>query len=186
MSEPAVIEPGWWRRRRLPLIVVAALLPAAIVVSLLIEVPNYLSTHPTQQRDVAAATTAHYADLAIRLQDRRVIRAGSARGLELDVPDGTELVVVTLRIDPAASPKRASLCTVSLVEATAAGDRVWEIGFSSAALFQVPTGDSSSCTTARGAPYTMTGAVLLPAGAAAHAVVRVSVQRALPVALLLH
>lgn len=184
MSAPEPQHLGWWRRRRPALIIVAVLLPVAIVVSLFIDVPNYLSSHPTQQREVPAATTTHYADLAIRLEDRRVITANSARGRELEVPSGTELVVVTLRIDPSSAPKRSSYCTVSLVEPTAAGDRVWEIGFSS--LVEVPHGDESSCSAGHGAPYTMQGAVLLPAGAAAHALVRVSVLRALPSAVLLH
>ncbi|MEP6843964.1 MAG: hypothetical protein ABJA11_10600, partial [Pseudolysinimonas sp.] len=113
-------------------------------------------------------------------------RADSARGRELLVPDGTDLVVVTLHIDPSASPQRPKLCTVALVESTAAGDRVWEIGFSSGTLFEAADGDKSSCSTERGAPYTMQAAVLLPAGAAAHAVVRVSVLQALPSVVLLH
>lgn len=185
MAAP-VVDAGWWRRHCIPLIVVAVLLPVAIVVSLFIDVPNYLNSHPTQARQVPAATTTHYADLAIRLDDRQVIRANSALGRDLLVPSGTELVVVTLHIDPSASPKRANLCTVALVEPTSAGDRVWEIGYSSGTLFEAAAGDKQSCSTERGAAYTMQGAVLLPAGSATHAVVRVSVLQALPSVILLN
>jgi hypothetical protein len=183
MSGAAVL---WWRRSRFSVIVFVVLLAVATVVSLVIDVPGYLSSHPTQPRDVAAGTTTHYAGLDLRLDGRRVVRADSAEGRTLEVPAGTALVIVTLRIDPTAAPKNSSLCTVALVESTPAGLREWEIGFSSVGRYQTPQKDTSVCTVSRGKPYTMQGAVLVPADASTDALVRVSVARALPEALILH
>jgi hypothetical protein len=132
-------------------------------------------------RDVAHGATAHYADAAFRLVERRVVTADSAEGRRSEVPEGTELVVATIRVDPGrAHSKDLGSCDAELVQPTAGGDREWSAGTGSPARYLASSDTKSVCSLSRGPAYRYEAVFLVPRGAGAAAELRLSVLRAEP------
>jgi hypothetical protein len=108
----------WWRRNWLPLILAAVLVPLTIGVTFGSEWWQYFSGRPVVLTSTGVGTPVHYADTQITVDSASRIGADSAQGRAYDLPGGTDLIVVTVTIDPKRvhADGSSALCTMELEE----------------------------------------------------------------------
>lgn len=153
-------------RRWGPWIALALLAPVAVLLSLTVRWFDYAdlrSAPPTAARGEAG-------DFGIgtaRLDELEVIE-----GDRIGAPEGTDLVVATLTIDPATA--EGVYCSVVLVAPSPRGERRWDADPYPPADFRVPDDLESSCSSDADAEFRMQTAFLVPRGGAADAAIEIT------------
>jgi hypothetical protein len=145
----------WLRQNWIGLVAVAVLLPATVGVTFSTQWNAYFSGRPSQPTTVASGETVEFANAQWRVTGTRRISAATAEGAHMDLPAGSDLVVVTVRVSPDAGTE-APGCLVNLEEFDgSAVSRAWNDASTDPIDFRATEGTESYC------PPDATGAYLL-------------------------
>ena len=159
---------GWLRQNLLALAAVAVLLPATVAITMANQWSTALAGSPSRPVDLAAGATAEYGHSAWLVEKTDRVSASSAAGRERDLPAGTDLVIVTVRVDPVEllEDGTAELCTARLEENGGAGlPRSWGSAAGGPITLAGPGPDLRSCSSDQTAPYTFDAEFVVPADA---------------------
>lgn len=107
-----------------------------------------------------------YGSATWQIESTERFSAISATGKERDLPPGTDLVVVEVRVDPSDAPvdEDAELCLAQLEE-TGPAARMWGNVRSSPIILDGATPEFGSCRPGQDAPYTFEAEFIVPADA---------------------
>lgn len=148
---------GWLRRNWVPLAALVVLLPATIGLTFSAQWLGYFATWPTQPTVVAVSQTAPYADAGWTVVDSERVAADSDAGRDAGLPEGTDLVSVSIRVEPDGESPFCSLALDELRDDTI--ERTWDTDqFYNAA-------DRTGCDTDYSVPYSFEVAFLVPSDA---------------------
>ncbi|MCS5729199.1 hypothetical protein N1031_05440 [Herbiconiux moechotypicola] len=178
-------QKGWWRRNAVGLVALAVLAPATVGVMFSTEFGGYISGRPSAPIEVAAEATADFAGASWSLESVRRIAADDPAGQEAGLPEGTDLVVVTTRVEPGELDEegRSPGCIVRLDELDGAGGavlRTWSDSAFSAIDHDTADDSSSYCDTELTTPYRLESIFLVPSDAGEHLALQVQVAAELP------
>lgn len=161
-------RPGWLRRNWLALAAVAVLLPATLAITAANQWSTYLAGSPSSPLDVAAGVAVHYGHSGWQVEGTERVSATSAAGQERKLPAGTDLVIVTVRVDPIEllEDGTAELCTARLEEDGGTGlPRSWGNASSNPVPLAGPGPELRSCSSEQRIPYTFDAEFVVPADA---------------------
>jgi hypothetical protein len=174
---------GWLRRNARPLVAVVVLLPATLGIMFANQWLGYVDQRPTRPMDVAAGETLDYGNAHWRVEETDRVPGDSAAGRERDLPAGTDLMVVTVRVDPTGPGPDGKYdgCTVRLEESGGnTPTRSWTNGGAISLDGSGPT--LASCSSELGTPYTFDAQFVVPrdAGESSDFTLGISVVTELP------
>jgi hypothetical protein len=176
---------GWFRGNRLALAAVLVLLPATLWVTFANSWFGYFEGWPSRPIDVAAGEPLDYGGAGWQIESTERYSADSETGRERNLPASTDLLVVTVRVDPVTPPagEDGMLCTARLEEIDgAAADRSWSNGTRGAVQLDGDTPEFGSCNAEQRSPYSFGAEFVVPAdaGDAARLAIGIAVVRELP------
>jgi len=163
-----VRRPGWLRRNALALVAVAVLLPATLAITMANQWSTYLAGSPSRPLDVADGATVEYGHSGWQVEKTDRVSGTSAAGQERDLPAGTDLVIVTVRVDPIEflEDGTAELCTARLEEDGGTGlPRSWGNAAGSPISLDGPGPDLVSCSSDQRTSYTFDAEFVVPTDA---------------------
>jgi len=161
-------RPGWLRRNRLALAAVAVLLPATLAITSANEWSTSLAASPSRPVDVAAGDTVQYGPSRWHVEKTARVSATSAVGQERDLPAGTDLLVVTVRVDPRELVEGAASggCIARLEEHGGPGPaRSWGSASANPITLAGPGPEFTSCSSEQVSPYSFDAEFVVPADA---------------------
>lgn len=171
-SAPHAPRRTWWRRNWIGLVALAILAPATIAYTFSNEWGAYYSERPSQPVQLAAGEAAEFGGATWQLESAVRFGSSSAEGEAAELPDGTDLVVVQIGVQPG-EPDAAGLapgCDVKLDALSAplsdggAVLRSWgDAGFD-ALDYDFDPALATYCDTEVTAPYVMEQIFLVPSG----------------------
>lgn len=91
---------GWLRRNGRALVAVLVLLPATLGIMFVNQWIRYYEAVPSRPVNVAAGETLEYGNARWRIEATDRVSADSAAGRERDLPAGTDLISVTVEVNP--------------------------------------------------------------------------------------
>jgi hypothetical protein len=156
---------SWLRRNRLALSIVVVLLPVTLVITFANQWFAYYAAWPSQPLDVAVGEVVDYGDADWRIEGSRRFTAASPEGQARRAPAGTDVVVVTVWIDPSrqADDEDARLCTARLEESGGTGpDRGWSNAAGGAVRLSGTAPELTSCNSEQSGPYTFDAEFIVP------------------------
>jgi hypothetical protein len=158
---------GWLRQNRWALVIVAVLLPATLAITFSSAWQGYFNERPSRPVDVAVGETVEYADAGWRIEGTERFDSASLVGTERDLPSGTELLLVTVAVDPHAEsePGDAAACTARLEESGNAVTRSWAAVAANPVSLDGSGPEQKSCSTTATAPYSFEAEFVVPADA---------------------
>jgi len=159
---------GWLRRNWPALAAVAVLLPATLAITAANQWSTYLAGSPSSPLDVAAGASVEYGRSGWRIEGTERVSATSAAGQERELPAGTDLVTITVRVDPIEllEDGTAELCSARLEENGGAGPpRSWGNANSNPVPLAGPGPELRSCSSDERSPYTFEAEFVVPADA---------------------
>jgi hypothetical protein len=141
----------WLRRNAVALVGIAVLTPATIAVTFSTEWNTFLTTRATQPVEVAAGLSAEFDGAEWRVARTERISSASSEGVDAGLPSGSDLVLVTVEVDPEelAVGDESSFCTVRLGEYEGSGNtplRSWGDATYAAIDYRNPDGVESGCS----------------------------------------
>jgi hypothetical protein len=157
---------GWLRRNSRALVAIVVLLPATLGIMFANQWIGYFEEWPSRPVDAAAGETLEYGNARWSIEATDRVPGTSAAGRERDLPDGTDLVVVTVRVDPTGfGPDGVpDLCTVRLEESGGTTPtRSWANGGAISLDGSGP--DLVSCSSELTTPYTFDAQFVVPTDA---------------------
>jgi len=180
----------WFKYNAIALVAVAVLTPVTIAVTFSTEWSSFLTTRATQPIEVATGRVADFAGAEWRVADTERIPAESRGGVEAGLPAGSDLVLVTVEVDPGniSAENKSSFCNVRLGEYEGSSDtavRSWGDATFSAIDYRSPEGVESGCTPDIVEPYTFISTFVIADDASDDLAVLLEVPRQLPRYLLL-
>lgn len=180
----------WLTRNAVALVAVAVLTPATIAVTFSTEWSSFLTTRATQPVDVAEGATAELDGAEWRVARTERISSASREGVEAGLPAGSDLVLVTVEVDPGdlTAENESSFCTVRLGEYAGSRDsaiRSWGDARYAAIDYRTPEGVESGCSPDIIEPYTFTSTFVIADDASENLGVLLEVSDQLPRYLLL-
>src|SRR4051812_24176860 len=130
----------WLKKSRWSLLAFVIAVPVAVLSALSIRfIPDLADTNPhpptLEQGDIGT-----YKKVTFQLVGQETVKANSDRGRELGALDGTEVVIVTLRVDATKVGKGIVGCVFELVGPGPSGLRHWD---SHQLEVSLPYGDDS-------------------------------------------
>ena len=153
-TAPIAPRHGWWRRNALALAGVAVLLPATFGIIGWNEWNEYFSSRPTQPVTAAAGASVEFEGAT--WGPAKVETA--PRGAELEVPDGSRVLMVSVPVEPGGDKVT---CLPPTLRETTGAEREWQ-----AAGFEIgwdPEPEQfGSCAGTGADPFTITAAFLVP------------------------
>ena len=149
----------WLKRNAIALVAVALLTPVTIAVTFSTEWSSFLTTRATQPIEVTEGRVADFDGAEWRVARTERIPADSRRGVEAGLPAGSDLVLVTVEVNPGnlSAEDKSSFCTVRLGEYEGSSDtavRSWGDAITAAIDYRIPEGVKNGCTTDIIEPYT--------------------------------
>lgn len=179
---------GWFRANRWALLAVAVLGAGSVAYSFAFDWANYQDNQPSQAVDVPRGESAAYGSGSIALEDVTVLAGDSPEGRQYGVAEGTDVVVVDLRItpDPKGSEDEYATCDIYLRAPSPEGEREWWDTSFNPTTYPEPADNGFGCNLGYGPPYDLRTYFVVPAGGAADSYVLVSSLELLPRALRLH
>ena len=91
---------GWLRRNGRALLAILVLLPATLGIMFANQWIRYVEDGPSRSVNVTAGETLEYGNARWRIEATDRVNADSAAGRERDLPAGTDLISVTVEVDP--------------------------------------------------------------------------------------
>jgi hypothetical protein len=176
---------GWFRRNRWALLAILVLLPATLGIMFVNQWVGYFAEWPSRPVRVAVGESVEYADARRSIESVDRIHGASAAGQDRGLPTGTDLVVVTLTVDPTGSGPVGDrdLCTVWLAESGGPhGERKWSNASTGAISPKGPRPELVSCSSELNDPYSFVAEFVVPvdAGKSTTMTVGLAVAHALP------
>lgn len=176
---------GRARHNLLALGAVAILLPATLWVSFANEWFTFYDAWPSRPIDVAAGQSLEYGGSTWLIESTDRITANSADGRERGLPTGTDLLAVTVRVDPPAVTRAddEALCTTRLEETDGgAPARSWIDATKSPISLTGTQPGLSSCSGEELSPYSFRAEFIVPsdAGSTAGLAIGIAVAPELP------
>jgi hypothetical protein len=156
---------GWFTRNTPALLAVLVLLPATLGIMFANQWIGRLEERPSRPVEATIGETVDYANAAWTIEATDRVPGSSAAGLERGLPAGTDLIVVTVGVSPAAPGADGlyDLCTVRLEES---GDDRATRTWSNAARGTIRlTGDGpvlTSCSSESSSPYSFDAEFVVP------------------------
>jgi hypothetical protein len=180
----------WLKRNAAALVAVAVLTPATIAVTFSTEWSSFLTSRATQPVEVAEGLTAEFDGAEWRVAGTERISSDSRQGVDAGLPAGSDLVTVTVEVDPGnlTAPDESSFCTVRLGEYEESKNtaiRSWGDATFAAIDYRIPEGDKSGCSPDIIEPYTFTSIFVIANDAGDNLGVLLEVPDRLPRYLLL-
>jgi hypothetical protein len=161
-------RPGWFRRNRWALLAVVVLVPATLGIMFVNQWVGYFAEWPSRPVHVTVGESAEYGDALRSVETVDRIEGTSAAGRDRGLPAGTDLVVVTLTVDPNGPGPVGDrdLCTVWLAESGGPdGARKWSNASTGAISPEGPRPELGSCSSELSDPYTFVAQFVVPADA---------------------
>jgi hypothetical protein len=174
----------WLKQNAVALVAVAVLAPATVAVTFSTEWSSFLTTRPTQPIEVAEGRAQW------RVARTERISSTSREGVDAALPAGSDLVLVTVEVDPGnlTAEDKSSFCTVRLGEYEGSNDtavRIWGDALFSGIDYRTPEGVESGCSPDIIEPYTFTSTFVIADDASDNLGVLLQVSDELPRYLLL-
>jgi len=109
---------GWLRRNGRALLAVLVLLPVTVGIMFANQWIRYFEEWPSRPVNAAVGETLEYGNARWRIESTDRVSADSAAGRERDLPAGTDLISVTVEVDPTGTGPDGvpDLCTARLEE----------------------------------------------------------------------
>jgi hypothetical protein len=176
---------GWFTRNTRALLVVLVLLPATLGIMFAHQWIGRLEERPSRPVDVATGESVDYANAAWTIEATERVPGTSAAGLERGLPAGTDLIVVTVAVSPAApgADGLSDPCTVRLEESGRDGaTRTWSNATRGRIQLAGDGPELTSCSSELGSPYSFDAEFVVPAetGDFSHLTAGIVVPDALP------
>lgn len=162
-AEMPLTRVGWLRRNARPLVAVVVLLPTTLGIMFANQWLGYFDQRPTRPVEVAAGETLEYGNARWSVEAADRVPGDSVVGRERDLPAGTDLMVVTVRVDPTGPGPdgRYDGCSVRLEESGGSTPtRSWANGGPISLDGSGP--DLTSCSSELGTPYTFDAQFVVP------------------------
>lgn len=180
----------WLRRNAVALVAIAVLAPTTIAVTFHSEWNSFLSTRATQPLEAAQGHAVRYADTEWRVRGSERIAGGSREGIDAGLPAGSDLLIVTIDVDPGnlAEGDESRFCMVRLAEYSGSGNdpsRSWTDAMFSPIDYRVPEGTETGCSPDIHVPYTFTSTFVIAGDAGDSLGLHLEVAEELPRYLLL-
>jgi hypothetical protein len=154
---------------------IAVLLPAAFVVSLTVDWFEHVGAQTGDPVAVPFGDTVEYAEARWSVSDTHTAPSTGAEGRDLALPTGTELLSVTLDVEPGTVPPS---CRVAVVDR--AGSREWDEAFGLDSSYRIAESAESYCDSSLTDPYSVEFVFVVPLGASDGASMRLEVGEELP------
>jgi hypothetical protein len=156
----------WLKQNAVALVAVAVLAPATVAVTFSTEWSSFLTTRPTQPIEVADGLAAEFDGAQWRVARTERISSASREGVDAALPAGSDLVLVTVEVDPGnlTGEDKSSFCTVRLGEYEGSRDtavRSWGDATFSGIDYRTPDGVESGCSPDIIEPYTFTSTFVI-------------------------
>jgi hypothetical protein len=179
---------GWGRANAWALIALAVLAAASVWYAFAFDWQRYQSSNPTQPVEVASGSEAELAGGVFAIEEIRLLVGDSDEGRRYEVTEGTDVVVLDLRVTPRADgdPDDYVGCEIRYRAPSPAGEREWWPETSNPTTFPEPEPEAFGCDIAAGQAYTYRQYFVVPAGGADNGVVQITIQEELPRVLRLH
>jgi len=180
----------WLKRNSIALVAVAVLTPATIAVTFSTEWSSFLTGRATQPIEVAEGRVADFDGTEWRVVHTKRIPASSRDGVDAGLPAGSDLVLVTVEVNPGNlnAEDESSFCGVRLGEYEGSSDtavRSWGDASFAAIDYRNPDGVESGCTPDIVEPYTFIATFVIAEDASDNLGVLLEVPDQLPHYLLL-
>jgi hypothetical protein len=178
----------WLRGNLWALIALAVLATASIWYAFAFDWQSYQDGRPTQPIEVPAGAEGELGGGDFAIERLTVLAGDSDEGRRYDVTEGTDVVVVDLRITPRpdGDPDDFIGCDVRLRAPSPDGEREWWPETSNPTTYPEPEPEAYGCDIAAGPAYTYRQYFVVPAGGAEDGVVQITIREELPRALRLH
>ena len=173
----------WLRNNWIGLVAVAVLLPATVGITFANEWNAYFGERPSAPVDIASGDTAAFAGSDWAVEGSERIPASSTEGEEIGLPAGSELVVVTMRVDPGEldGEGESPRCIVRLEELDGGtAQRSWGDAASEPISFSSTEGTESICTASNVDPYLVESTFVVPSDVGDDLALSVTVVSELP------
>ena len=178
----------WLRANARVLGVLAVLAAASIWFAFAFDWTHYQNSHPTSIIDVPDGKQATLGPGTFSLGGAVVLAGDSPEGRTYGVAEGTDVVVVDVRVTPGhdADPDAHLGCDVRLLAPSPDGERRWWAESFNPTTY--PDGDPEvfGCDVARGEAFTYRQFFVVPAGGADDSTVEIRILEELPRVLHLH
>ncbi|MFB2598075.1 hypothetical protein ACEXQE_09810 [Herbiconiux sp. P17] len=165
---PPLPRRGWWRRNWIGLVAVAVLVPATLAVTFSAEWGRYYADRPSQPIPVAAGESIDFAGASWQVLDSRRIPSSSAEGVDARLPEGTDLVVVTVSVAPHEldADGKSPFCNLQLDEMRGSEVlRSWKDAEFSDIDYDGDPDAGSGCSSDETGDYTFETLFVVPSGA---------------------
>jgi len=178
------VEPaGWLKRNRRALLAVLVLLPATLGIMFANQWLGYFEEWPSRPVPAAAGETIEYGNARWSIETSDRVLGDSAAGRERNLPAGSDLLVVTVAVDPTGTGPdgKTDLCSARLEESgRQEATRTWSN--TGPISLDGPGPERTSCSSTLTTPYTFDAQFVVPAdaGKASSLSVSIVVVEALP------
>ncbi|MDO9398503.1 MAG: hypothetical protein Q7T71_18315 [Herbiconiux sp.] len=176
---------SWWRRNWVGLVAFVVLAPVTVAVTFSNEWGRYYAERPSVPVDVARGEAIDYGGATWRLVEAERLPGGSAELQDAGMPEGTDLVVVTIEVEPTQldAEGRSPLCAVTLDELDAPGGaerRTWTDAIFSSIDYEADPSAENSCVAENTSPYRYESQYIVPSDVEGPLAVQLEVVSELP------
>jgi len=154
---------SWLRTNRWYFVAIAVLAPLAMLAAMSTNWFPYQERVNGRPIPVAEGDNVEYSGARWSLDNSFVVTARSEAGRSAELPENTELVVASVRIDPSGAGGKSPSCTVQLKDRD--GERTWNTAQSREVSVSIDEGASSNCDSTRLDSYLLQVLFLVPEGA---------------------
>jgi hypothetical protein len=178
----------WVRANLRVLIVLVVLAAASIWYAFAFDWSDYQDSNPTRILDVPDGKQATLGPGTFSLSEVDVLEGDSPAGSGYGVAEGTDVVVVDVRVTPGHDPDPDAYlgCDVRLLAPSPDGERTWWPESFNPTTYPDGDPDVFGCNVARGTAFTYRQFFVVPAGGADDHTVEVTIPAELPRVLHLH
>jgi hypothetical protein len=173
----------WLRGNLVGLIAIVLLVPATVAITFANEMGAYNQSRPTEALSLGPGDYAEFGDARWELENVRRISWSSTEGVDADLPNATELVVVTIEVTPLDLDEEglSTYCMVQLDEMDGESvARSWNDATFDGLDYRTSEGSESSCVRELTEPYLLESIFVVPSDAGDELAMQVQVESELP------
>jgi hypothetical protein len=173
----------WLRTNLVGLVAIVLLVPATVAITFANEVGAYNDARATEYVAMGPGDDLDYGGNGWKLEDVRRISWASEEGVDTDLPNATDLVVVTVSVTPKefSAEGLSSFCTVRLNEMDKDSiARSWMDSTHDPIDFWPPDGVEAYCKSDLDDPYLMQSAFVVPSDTSDELTMQIMVDAELP------